>query len=117
MKTKTILILLLFTQLSFSQISYDTIEVRPFLKSGKDFSKELKKALIIPDEVIETFQMINIEFVVSKTGEVISLKTNTNNDYFDRELLSIIKKLGVWSKPEHAGKEADCKININVKIK
>jgi len=84
---KKILILLFLTQLSFSQtIDYDTIEVRPYLLNGKEIEKELKKNLIIPDEVLESYQMINIEFVISKTGEIVSLKTNTNNDYFDHEL-------------------------------
>ena len=114
---KKLIILLIFTQLSFSQtIDYDNIEFRPFLLSGKAIEKELKKSIVIPDEISEIFRMINIEFIVSKDGEVSTLKTNTNNKVFDRELFLIIKKFGLWVSPEHSGKKVNCKISINVKI-
>ena len=104
---KKILILLLFTQISFAQINFNNCEIRPELKNKKDFVKEIVEGLKVEKTVA-------ISFYVSKEGDFFAALISEKEYYY--KLQRILEELGTWTPGENDGKKVVVRIQFNIKI-
>lgn len=107
---KYFIILFFLSQFSFSQeiVNYNDCEIFPKLLSGKNFTREIISKLKLPDDVIDSYNNIEISFLVNQIGFAFQVESNIKS--INNQLYEIIKNLGSWQPGENNGKKCLTKI-------
>ncbi len=102
---KKILILLLFTQISFAQIDYNNCEIKPELLNKKDFVKEIVRGLKVE-------KTVNISFYISRDGDFFAATTSEKEYY--QKLRDILLNLGKWTCGEYDNKKVITRVQFTI---